>query len=226
VTVRTTRVITIDGPSGTGKGTIANLLSQHLGWHCLDSGALYRVLGLAAERLGVALDEPEAVAAVAVDLPVTFVSGRVLLDGEDVSDAIRTEQAGMAASRVAVHPPVRAALLEWQRDMARLPGLVADGRDMGTVVFPSAPLKVFLDASAEVRAIRRYKQLKGKGLDANLPDLVLDIEARDARDRNRSVAPLCAAEDAVVVDSSAMSIQEVLDRVLKEVRRVFPELVP
>jgi cytidylate kinase len=201
-------------------------LSQHLGWHCLDSGALYRVLGLAAERLGVALDEPEAVAAVAVDLPVTFVSGRVLLDADDVSDAIRTEEAGMAASRVAVHPPVRAALLEWQRAMARPPGLVADGRDMGTVVFPSAPLKVFLDASAEVRAIRRYKQLKGKGLDANLPDLVLDIELRDARDRNRSVAPLRAAEDAVIVDSSAMSIQEVLDRVLKEVRRVFPELVP
>lgn len=218
-------VITIDGPSGTGKGTIADLLSARLGWHCLDSGALYRVLGLAAERLGIDLENGEAVARVAAGLPVTFVSGRVFLDGEDVSDAIRTEQAGMAASRVAAHPPVRAALLERQRAMAGPPGLVADGRDMGTVVFPLAPLKLFLDASAEVRANRRYKQLKGKGLDANLPDLVMDIRERDARDRNRSVAPLRAAEDAVVLDSTAMSIDEVLDRVLEEVRRVFPELV-
>jgi CMP/dCMP kinase len=218
-------VITIDGPSGTGKGTIADLLSARLGWHCLDSGALYRVLGLAAERLGIDLENGEAVARVAAGLPVTFVSGRVFLDGEDVSDAIRTEQAGMAASRVAAHPSVRAALLERQRAMAGPPGLVADGRDMGTVVFPLAPLKLFLDASAEVRANRRYKQLKGKGLDANLPDLVMDIRERDARDRNRSVAPLRAAEDAVVLDSTAMSIDEVLDRVLEEVRRVFPELV-
>lgn len=218
-------VITIDGPSGTGKGTIAQLLSSRLGWHCLDSGVLYRVLGLAAQRRGVELGDAEAVAALAARLQATLAGGRVLLDGEDVSDAIRTEQAGTAASRIAAHPPVRAALLAWQRAMARPPGLVADGRDMGTVVFPDAPLKVFLDASAEERAKRRYKQLKEKGLDAKLPDLVVDIRERDTRDRSRRVAPLRAAEEAVVLDSTRLSIDEVLDRVLKEVRRVFPDLV-
>lgn len=217
-------VITVDGPSGTGKGTIAELLSRRLGWHCLDSGALYRVLGLVAGRRGLDLDSGEALARLAASLPLTFEGGRVLLAGEDLGDAIRSESAGMAASRVAAHPAVRAALLDWQRRQARPPGLVADGRDMGTVVFPQAPLKVFLDASPEERAARRYKQLKGKGLDANLPALVADIRERDERDRNRAAAPLRPADEAVIVDSTTLSIDEVLDRVLEEVRRVFPDL--
>lgn len=218
-------VVTIDGPSGSGKGTIAGLLASRLGWRCLDSGALYRILGLAAERQGLDLDDGDSMAALASRLAVSFDGERVLLDGADVGDAIRTEQAGAAASRVAVHPQVRAALLDWQRRSAKAPGLVADGRDMGTVVFPRAPLKVFLDASPEERARRRYKQLKGKGLDANLADLVVDIRSRDTRDRSRGVAPLRPAKDALVLDSSAMSIDEVLERVLEEVRRVFPDLM-
>ena len=216
-------VITIDGPSGTGKGTIAELLSRKLGWYCLDSGALYRVLGLAARRLDLDLDSGEALAGLAARLPVGFEGGRVLLDGDDVSDSIRTEAAGSDASRAAAHPAVRAALLDWQRHQARAPGLVADGRDMGTVVFPGAQLKIFLDASPEERATRRYKQLKGKGLDASLSKLVADIRERDERDRNRPVAPLRPADDAVIVDSTTLSIDEVLDRVLEEVRRIFPD---
>ena len=218
-------VIAIDGPSGTGKGTIAARLAERLGWQTLDSGALYRVLGLAAERRRLALDDPDALATLANNLPLAFAEGRLLLDGDDVTEAIRTEQAGMSASRVAVHPPVRAALMDWQRQRAQPPGLVADGRDMGTVVFPHAPLKIFLDASPEVRANRRYKQLIEKGLDANLSNLIADIRERDSRDRTRLTAPLCAAGDAVMVDSTSLSIAEVLDRVLEEVRRVFPELV-
>lgn len=225
MSAETVPVITIDGPSGTGKGTLAGALASRLGWHCLDSGALYRVLGLAAEREGLALDDPEAITSLAAELALTFEGRRVLLDGEDVSDAIRTESAGMSASRVATHPPVRAALLEWQQRQARAPGLVADGRDMGTVVFPLSPLKIFLDASPEVRADRRYKQLKEKGLNASLPHLIQDIRERDQRDRTRAAAPLRPAEDALMLDSSALSITEVLDQVLEEVRRVFPELV-
>ena len=218
-------VIAIDGPSGTGKGTLASRLAAHLGWHCMDSGALYRVLGLAAERTGLDLDDGAALASLAGSLPVSFEGQRVLLAGEDVSHPIRAEQAGGTASRVAAHPQVRAALLDWQRRQARPPGLVADGRDMGTVVFPQARLKVFLDASPEERAARRYKQLIKKGLDANLLGLAEEIRGRDDRDRNRPVAPLRAAEDAVLVDSTRMSIDGVLDRVLGEARRVFPDLV-
>jgi cytidylate kinase len=215
-------VIAIDGPSGTGKGTIAALVAERLGWHTLDSGALYRVLGLAAQRAGVDLEDGEAVASLASDLPLTFSGERVLLAGEDVSEAIRSETAGTAASRVAVHVPVRAALLDWQRAAARPPGLVADGRDMGTVVFPDAAVKVFLTASAEERALRRYKQLKGKGMDASLADLLREIRARDERDYQRAVAPLRAAEGSFELDTTALGIQEVCNLVLAAVRRGAP----
>ncbi|MEY6433259.1 (d)CMP kinase [Thioalkalicoccus limnaeus] len=218
-------VIAIDGPSGSGKGTIAALVAERLGWHCLDSGALYRVLGLAAERRRLDLDDPLVLVELAATLPVAFEAQRVLLDGEDVTNLIRTEAAGLAASRVAVHRGVRDALLGWQRRMARPPGLVADGRDMGTVVFPDAPLKCFLDASPEARAMRRYKQLKEKGLDANLPTLVEEIRARDQRDRERAAAPLRVADGALVLDTTALSITQVLDQVLDAARRVFGDLV-
>jgi len=219
-----TRVVTIDGPSGTGKGTIAERLARRLGWRCLDSGALYRVLGLAAERRGVDLDSSGALAELAAGLAVEFRDARVLLDGEDVSELIRTETAGNAASRVAAHGAVRERLLDWQREAARPPGLVADGRDMGSVVFPHAQVKVFLTASAEERAIRRYKQLKEKGLDVSLPDLAREIAERDERDSRRVVAPLVAPEGALVVDTTSLGIEEVLERVLRAVEAAFPDL--
>jgi CMP/dCMP kinase len=220
----TRRIITIDGPSGSGKGTIAERVAQRLGWHCLDSGALYRLVGLAAERAGVDTDQPEGLAEIARTLPVEFRAGGIFLGGEEVGLAIRTEQAGNAASRVAAVPEVRAALLEWQRSYAREPGLVADGRDMGSVVFPQAPVKVFLTASAEERANRRHKQLREKGINVNLSDLVKEIRERDERDRNRSVAPLKAPAAALEVDSTSLSIDQVVEQVMAQAVAAFPEL--
>jgi cytidylate kinase len=212
------RVVTIDGPSGSGKGTISRGVAAHLGWHFLDSGALYRLVALAATRRGVALDDAEALAAVAHAMQVHFGAAheveRVRLGHDDVTAELRSEAAGAAASRVAVIPAVREALLQRQRDFARPPGLVADGRDMGTVVFPDATLKVFLTASSEERAARRHKQLKEKGIDVSLPDLSSGIAQRDARDANRSVAPLKPARDARVIDSTSVTPEEVIARIL------------
>lgn len=212
-------VIAIDGPSGSGKGTIARRVAEALGYHLLDSGALYRLTALAAARKGVALDDANGLAAVARALDVRFDSDeageeRIWLEGDDVSLEIRTEEAGAGASTVAVIPAVRQALLERQRAFQRPPGLVADGRDMGTQVFPSATVKIFLTASAEERARRRHKQLKDKGLDVSLAALSRDIEDRDRRDSERSVAPLRPAEDARILDSSGQSIEAVTKTVL------------
>lgn len=217
-------VITVDGPSGSGKGTICQMLAGRLGFHFLDSGALYRLLGLAARRHAVALNDEEAITQLAAHLDVRFEaqgSGetRVLLEGEVVTSEIRTEEAGADASLVAAIPSVREALLQRQRAFAKAPGLVADGRDMGTVVFPEAQAKVFLDASAEVRAERRYNQLIEKGESVTLGALVEQVRARDERDRQRSVSPLVPAEDAEVVDSSDMSIEKVLQTVMEIITR-------
>ncbi|WP_163557301.1 (d)CMP kinase [Halomonas sp. NO4] len=211
-----TPVVTLDGPGGAGKGTISRLIAERLGWHLLDSGALYRLTALAALRHGVALDDAAGLAELARNLDVAFLAEgettRVLLEGDDVSRAIRTEQAGDAASQVAAVPAVREALLKRQRDFLQPPGLVADGRDMGTVVFPEAPLKVFLTATAEERARRRYLQLQEGGVDASLSSLLKEIQARDARDMQRSVAPLKPADDAIMLDTTRLTIPEVVDR--------------
>ena len=216
-------VITIDGPSGSGKGTVAALLAGKLGWNFLDSGALYRLLAFAARYHGVDLTNEEALKVLAEHLDVQFGAARdghgmvIILEGEDVTEAIRNETVGAGASQVAALPVVRTALLQRQKAFREAPGLVADGRDMGTVVFPDAPLKIFLTASAEERARRRYLQLKARGDDVNLASLLEEIRERDERDTQRAVAPLKPAEDAIQLDSTTLSIEEVLQRILSEV---------
>lgn len=216
-------VIAVDGPSGTGKGTLCQRLAETLRWHFLDSGAIYRVLAHAALVRGLDLDDVQGLARVARELPLEFHPGgvdgvQVLLDGRDVTQDIRTEAAGNAASQVAAVPQVRAALLERQRAFRRAPGLVADGRDMGTVVFPDAALKVFLTASPEERARRRYNQLKQKGAGVSLPALLKDITERDERDRERSASPLVPAADARIIDTTSMGIDAVFEEVMGWVR--------
>lgn len=214
-------VIAIDGPSGAGKGTLSQLVAKQLGYHLLDSGALYRLVALSAHKLTANLQDEQAIADIASQLQVKFdVAGnstRILLSGEDVTDAIRHESVSMSASVVAAYPKVRAALLQRQRDFAQLPGLVADGRDMGTTVFPQAQVKIFLTASAEARAERRYKQLTQKGVEVDMAELVRDIKARDDRDTQRETSPLKPADDAVVLDSTSLSIEEVLKAILDRV---------
>jgi cytidylate kinase len=224
-----TSVITIDGPSGSGKGTIARQVAATLGFHLLDSGALYRLVALAGLRHRLAPDDEAGHAEVARTLDVEFGVNeageeQIVLEGTDVTHDIRTETAGGEASRVAAMPPVRTALLERQRAFAQPPGLIADGRDMGTVVFPGAPVKIFLTASAEERARRRHNQLKEKGLTVNIAGLSQEILERDRRDSNRSVAPLRPAEDAVILDSTGLTIEQVVDQVLALARSRLPAI--
>ncbi len=207
-------VICIDGPTASGKGTLASETAHRLGYHYLDSGALYRLSAHAAAMAGISLDDGDGVAFIARSLPVRFKGDQIFLDGQNVSDAIRTESAGMAASRVSTHPQVRLALLELQHSFRTLPGLVADGRDMGTVVFPDAGLKIYLTASAEHRADRRHKQLISKGIPATIAAIQQDLEARDARDMSRKAAPLKPADDALLLDNSYLSIEKSVDQVV------------
>jgi cytidylate kinase len=216
-------VMTIDGPSGSGKGTVSRAAARALGWGLLDSGALYRLVALAGRRAGITLDDAPGLARLAESADIGFGSGSsgeevVWLGGQDVTRAIRTEEAGNDASKVAAIPQVRAALLERQRRFAAPPGLVADGRDMGTVVFPGAVVKIFLTASAAERALRRYKQLKEKGVAANLAALSLEIAERDLRDSTRTASPLVASADAVLLDTTGMSVDTVVERVLEVAR--------
>lgn len=216
-------VIAIDGPSASGKGTVAQLVAESLGYHYLDSGALYRIVALAAQRQGIDWRDEHALADMASKLDIRFDAGKIWLgranDREDISEAVRTEEMSRGASEVAIHPAVRAALLDLQHSFRKAPGLVADGRDMATVVFPDAGTKIFLTASAEVRAERRYKQLMSKGNHANLADILQDLQARDARDRQRSVAPLQQSSDAELLETSALSIEQAVESVLAHHRK-------
>jgi cytidylate kinase len=207
-------VVTVDGPSGAGKGTVAKLLAEQLKFKILDSGALYRLTGLLVNRAGNGFDNEAQAAELASSMQVEFTADGVILNGEDVSLAIRTESAGNDASKVAAMPAVRAALLDWQKAFAKMPGLIADGRDMGTTVFPQAPLKIFLTASAEERAQRRHKQLNEKGISSNIAALAAEIAERDERDRTRATSPLVPADDAIVIDSTSLSIYEVVQQIL------------
>jgi len=213
-------VLTIDGPSGSGKGTVSRAVARSLGWHFLDSGAIYRSLAIAVLWNNIALDSESEIVRMAEDMDLSFTADdppKVLLGGEDIAEEIGSETCGNTASRIAASGPVRKALLDKQREFRQFPGLVADGRDMGTVVFADAEHKVFLTASAEVRALRRLKQLKDKGLDVNLASLTREIEERDRRDRERAEAPLMVADGALLVDSSNMDIQQVIYHVLNYV---------
>src|SRR3990167_8341920 len=216
-------VITVDGASGTGKGTVSQLLAQRLGWRLLYSGALYRVLALAADKHSVALDNEKALEVLAEHLDVQFIAqksklSQVILEGKNVTETIRSEKVGNAASIVAALPVVRTSLLSRQRAFRGKPGLIADGRDMGTVVFPDAELKIFLIASPEERAARRYNQLKEKGINVNLGDLIHELQERDKRDQERAVAPLKPAEDAVLINTDRLTITQVVERIVAEIK--------
>jgi len=207
-------VIAIDGPSASGKGTVAQIVAQKLGYHYLDSGALYRIVALAGLKQGIGWNDQTALAEMASGLDIRFENGEIFLNNENVSADVRTEQMSRGASEVAVHPEVRRALVDLQRSFRKAPGLVADGRDMGSVIFPDAETKIFLTASAEVRAERRYKQLMEKGNHANLADILRDLQLRDARDRERKVAPLQQCKDAALLDTDHLTIEQAVSSVL------------